>query len=259
MPSFKPPQQFNFREPQGWPEWRSQFQRFRTASELSDKSGEVQVSSLIYYLVDTSTADCHRALHQRQRFSSAHWKRSLQERSMLCVSSMTSWCSLKTKKFTKNTWRTPWKNWTAQTSSWTKRSVSFVSRRFTFWALSSTKMAWKQTQGKPRQSSKCLTLQTLPSYAFFGYGQLPRSIPSESVYSSPASHRTPREGQSVDVGAASGQCCCQSQRDVDFCSNTCLLRSRQGYNSECRCEQLWAWCSSFARAPRWTPSCCLRF
>ena len=48
MPSFKPPQQFNFREPQGWPEWRSQFQRFRTANELTDKSGEVQVSSLIY-------------------------------------------------------------------------------------------------------------------------------------------------------------------------------------------------------------------
>ena len=48
MPSFKPPQQFNFREPQGWPEWRSQFQRFRTASELTDKSGEVQVSRFIY-------------------------------------------------------------------------------------------------------------------------------------------------------------------------------------------------------------------
>ena len=48
MPSFKPPQQFNFREPQGWPEWRSQFQRFGTASELTDKSGEVQTSSLIY-------------------------------------------------------------------------------------------------------------------------------------------------------------------------------------------------------------------
>ena len=44
----KPPQLFNIREPQGWPEWRSQFQRFQTASELPDKSGEVQVSSLIY-------------------------------------------------------------------------------------------------------------------------------------------------------------------------------------------------------------------
>ena len=33
-----------------WPdEWRSQFQRcFQTASELTDNSGEVQVSSLIY-------------------------------------------------------------------------------------------------------------------------------------------------------------------------------------------------------------------
>ena len=48
MPLFKPPQQFNFREPQGWPKWRSQFQCFQTANELTDKSGEVQVSSLIY-------------------------------------------------------------------------------------------------------------------------------------------------------------------------------------------------------------------
>ena len=119
------------------------------------------------HLADISTADCHKALHLRQKFSSAPWKRSLQERSMLYVSSMTSWCSVKTKKITKNTWRTPWKNWTVQASSWTKRSVSFVSRRLTFWALSSTKMAWKQTQGKPRQSSKCLILQTLPSYAVF--------------------------------------------------------------------------------------------
>ena len=29
--------------------------------------------------------------------------------------------------------------------------------------------------------------------------------------------------------------------------------------SACRCEQLWAWRSSFARAPRWTLSCCLCF
>ena len=55
MPSFKPPQLFNFREPQGWPEWRSQFQRFQTASELPDKSGEVQVSSLIYSMGPEAT------------------------------------------------------------------------------------------------------------------------------------------------------------------------------------------------------------
>ena len=48
MPAFKPPQQFSFREPQGWPEWKAQFLRFRTASELTAKSGEVQVASLIY-------------------------------------------------------------------------------------------------------------------------------------------------------------------------------------------------------------------
>ena len=45
---------------------------------------------------------CHRALRLRQRFSSAPWKRPLQERSMLYVSSMTSWCSVEMKKFTKN-------------------------------------------------------------------------------------------------------------------------------------------------------------
>ena len=48
MPSFKPPQQFNFLELQCWPEWRSQFKRYGTASDLTDKSGKVQVSSLIY-------------------------------------------------------------------------------------------------------------------------------------------------------------------------------------------------------------------
>ena len=48
MPSFKPPQQFNFLELQCWPEWRSQFQPFCTAGELTGKSGEVQVSTLIY-------------------------------------------------------------------------------------------------------------------------------------------------------------------------------------------------------------------
>ena len=154
----------------------------------------------------------HRALHLRQRFSSAPWKRWLQERSVLCVSSMTSWCSVKTKGFTKNTWRTPWKNWTVQASSWTKRSVSFVSRRLTLWALSSTKMAWKQTQEKPINPRNAWPHRCSRDTPFSRYGQLPRSLPSESVFSSPASHRTPREGQSVDVGAASDQCSRQSQR-----------------------------------------------
>ena len=67
---------------------------------LDDESAKLTTS---VHLADISTADCHRALHLRQKFSSAPWKRSLQERSMLYVSSMTSWCSVKTKKFTKNT------------------------------------------------------------------------------------------------------------------------------------------------------------
>ena len=111
----------------------------------------------------------------------------------------------------------------------------------------------------PRKTEAIIEMPDPTNMAFSRYGQLPRSLASESVFSSPASHKTPREGQSVDVGAASDQCSRQSQRDVDFCSTTCLLRSRQGYNSACRCEQLRAWRSSFARAPRWTPSCCLRF
>ena len=46
--SFKPPPNFNFREPVSWPSWRQTFQRFRTASELTKKTEEIQVSSLIY-------------------------------------------------------------------------------------------------------------------------------------------------------------------------------------------------------------------
>ena len=48
MSGFKPPAQFDFREPQGWSVWRALFQRFHTATELSKKSEEVQVSCLIY-------------------------------------------------------------------------------------------------------------------------------------------------------------------------------------------------------------------
>ena len=48
MSGFKPPAHFDFREPQAWPVWRSLFERFHTATELSKKSEEVQVSCLIY-------------------------------------------------------------------------------------------------------------------------------------------------------------------------------------------------------------------
>ena len=78
-----------------------------------------------------------------------------------------------------------------QASNWTKSSVSFVSRRLTVWAFSSTKMAWKQTLGKPRQSLNAWPHRRCRVAPFSRYGQLPRSLPSESVFSSPAS---PREG-----------------------------------------------------------------
>ena len=50
MPKFNPPENFNFDRPTEWPEWRARFCRYRIASELTAKSGEVQVSSLIYAL-----------------------------------------------------------------------------------------------------------------------------------------------------------------------------------------------------------------
>ena len=48
MPRFQPPDTFDFSRPSEWPEWRQRFTRFRTASKLTDDSGPVQVSTLIY-------------------------------------------------------------------------------------------------------------------------------------------------------------------------------------------------------------------
>lgn len=48
MPKFNPPEQFDFRQPSGWRDWKQRFLRFRTATKLKDDDGDVQVSSLIY-------------------------------------------------------------------------------------------------------------------------------------------------------------------------------------------------------------------
>ena len=48
MPGFKPPENFDFRQPTGWVSWKQRFSRFRLASKLNKEDGEVQVSSLIY-------------------------------------------------------------------------------------------------------------------------------------------------------------------------------------------------------------------
>ena len=44
---FSHPEAFTFNKPE-WPAWRARFARFRLATELSKKSGEVQISVLIY-------------------------------------------------------------------------------------------------------------------------------------------------------------------------------------------------------------------
>ena len=42
-----PPDKFNFR-PNDWSKWTTRFERFRTASELDQKSEETQVATSIY-------------------------------------------------------------------------------------------------------------------------------------------------------------------------------------------------------------------
>ena len=42
------PETFNFTKPEEWPKWSRRFDRFRIASNLSSKSGENQVNTLIY-------------------------------------------------------------------------------------------------------------------------------------------------------------------------------------------------------------------
>ena len=52
--AFKPPDNFDFSTPEQWPAWRQRFLRYRTASELSKKTVEVQTSVLIYSMGPTA-------------------------------------------------------------------------------------------------------------------------------------------------------------------------------------------------------------
>ena len=45
---FAHPEKFDFTKPQMWEKWFQRFERFRSASGLSDKPPEIQVNSLIY-------------------------------------------------------------------------------------------------------------------------------------------------------------------------------------------------------------------
>ena len=47
MPKFNPSGSLNFQRP-NWPEWKARFERYRIATKLQNKEGDVQVSTLIY-------------------------------------------------------------------------------------------------------------------------------------------------------------------------------------------------------------------
>lgn len=48
MAKFNPPESFHFDKPTEWTDWKRRFERFRRATELNKKTGEIQVCSLIY-------------------------------------------------------------------------------------------------------------------------------------------------------------------------------------------------------------------
>ena len=48
MSKFHPPEAFTFHKPTEWPAWKAQISRFRLATELHKKTGDDQVSALVY-------------------------------------------------------------------------------------------------------------------------------------------------------------------------------------------------------------------
>ena len=51
--AFNPPDNVDFSTPEQWLAWRQRFLRYRTASELSKKTVDVQTSVLIYSMGQT--------------------------------------------------------------------------------------------------------------------------------------------------------------------------------------------------------------
>lgn len=50
MAKCKSPPEFDFTKPETWPTWRRRFDRYRSATELSEKAGKIQVDSLLYIM-----------------------------------------------------------------------------------------------------------------------------------------------------------------------------------------------------------------
>ena len=61
MPTFNPPEYFDFTSPTKWPEWRDRFGMFRIATKLNKEEGTVQVSSLIYAMGREANAILYRS------------------------------------------------------------------------------------------------------------------------------------------------------------------------------------------------------
>ena len=181
---------------------------------------ELQPNSLhsSVHLADTSTADCHRALHLRQRFPSAPWKRSLQERSMLYVSgsSMTFSCSVKTRRRSSRKVTLEEHHAAKLNSAW--------ARQLCHWSTTE-----EGVKADPRKTEAILEMPDPTDVAeirrFLGMvNYLGRYLQTLSSVLQPLV----TELLEADVGAASDQSSRQSQSgDVDFCSNTDLLTSIQ--------------------------------
>ena len=48
--TIQPPEPFDTKSPSTWPRWKKRFERYRIACSLNEKSGEMQVSTLIYIM-----------------------------------------------------------------------------------------------------------------------------------------------------------------------------------------------------------------
>ena len=54
--NLKPPETFDFRNPDDWPRWKRRFEQYRVASGLTDDSEGKQVSTLLYCLGEQAEA-----------------------------------------------------------------------------------------------------------------------------------------------------------------------------------------------------------
>ena len=62
MAKFAPPEALDFSQPEKWPQWKSRFSRFRTATKLAKEDPDVQVSTLLYSLGPSADAVFEREL-----------------------------------------------------------------------------------------------------------------------------------------------------------------------------------------------------